>query len=261
MTTKKIAFSTWCTDNYVDKVGLEGLQNSLTYFHPDIPLVVYDTQETERLKEKYGSLPSNFMMPPTCMELTEKYDMVIHIDADSTVTGPLTELLDSDEEIIGVRNNNSFGNAGCLQGITIRDIPMFEFLNAGLVGTNGKRFIKDWGDACQEIGHRLEGGEQDVLNLLFQSGKYSTKIVDPLVTNVSYGVGSNGWGTTTHWDSWKDLYVREDKLMLDDPNTGVSMEVKVLHQAGGGASTYPMRPWMDSIVSDEVKDYLHKITA
>jgi hypothetical protein len=257
---KKIAFSTWCTDNYVEKVGLDGLKKSLAYFHPDIPLYVYDSKETEGLKRLYGSLPSNFMMPATCLELTEKYDMVIHIDADSTVTGPLTELLECDAEIVGVRNNNSYGKAGCHAGITISNIPVFEFLNAGLVGSNGKRFIEDWKVACQDIGHQLEGGEQDVLNLMFQSKHYTTKILDPLVTNVSYGTGSNSWGTDTHWDSWKELYVEDDKLMLDDPNTKKSMEIKVLHQAGGSASVYPMRPWMDSLFTDEVKEYFRKIT-
>ena len=200
------------------------------------------------------------MMPPTCIELTEDYDMVIHIDADSTVTGPLTELLESDAEIIGVRNNNSFGKAGCHGGITIGTIPVFDFLNAGLVGSNGKRFIKEWGETCQEVGHQLDGGEQDVLNLMFQSKKYSTELLDPLVTNVSYGQ-SNVWGTETHWDSWKDLYVKDGQLMLDDPNTKISMEIKVMHQAGGGASVYPMRPWMDSLFTDEVKEYFRKITS
>ena len=256
---KKIVFSTWCTDDYVDKVGLGGLKNSLNYFHPDIPLFVYDTAQTEILKKKYGTLPANFMMPATCSDLTEEYDMVIHIDADSTVTGPLTELLESDEEIIGVRNNNSFGKAGCHGAITIRDIPVFEFLNAGLVGSNGKKFIKEWGETCQQIGDQLEGGEQDVLNIMFQSKKYSTKLLDPLVTNVSYGA-SNIWGTDTHWDSWEELYVEDDKLMLYDPNTKIPMVVKVMHQAGGSASVYPMRPWIDSLVSDEVKEYFGKIT-
>jgi hypothetical protein len=258
---KKVVFSTWCTDDYVEKVGLEGLKNSLQYFHPGIPHVIYDTKETERLYAKYGPwLKPYFMMPPTCLELAEEYDMVIHIDADSTVTGPLTELIESEEDIVGVRNTNSFGKAGCSPGITIENIPLFRFLNAGLVGVNKSSFWLDWNNFNKHEGEKYEGHENDTLCKLFNSEQYSTKILDPMGSNISYGL-SNVWGTETHWDSWKDLYVREDKLMLDDPNTGVSMEVKVLHQAGGGASTYPMRPWMDSIVSDEVKDYLHKITA
>jgi hypothetical protein len=258
---KKIVFSTWCTNDYVEKVGLDGLKNSLKYFHPDISLVVYDSEATTTLKQKYGDwLRPYFMMPPTCMELAENFDMVIHIDADSTVTAPLTELIESDEEIIGVRNNNSFGKAGCHNGITMGDISVDHFLNAGLVGSNGTRFFEDWNVANQDIGSSLDGHEQDTLNLMFQSGHYSTKLLDPVGSEVSYGQ-SNAWGTQTHWDSWKELYVDDDELYLDDPNTEVSMKVKVLHQAGGPASVYPMRPWMDSLFSDEVKDYFKKITS
>ena len=257
---KKVVFSTWCTDDYVDKVGLDGLKNSLAYFHPDIPLVVYDSAATSRLYKEHGDwLRPYFMMPPTCLELANDYDMVIHIDADSTVTGPLTELIESDEEIIGVRNNNSYGKAGYMGGVTISNIPLFEFLNAGLVGSNGSRFLEDWNIANQQVGNYHDGHEQDTLNLMFQSGHYSTKILDPLGSDISYGQ-SNVWGTETHWDSWKELYVKDDNLYLDDPNTNLSMHVKVLHQAGGPASVYPMRPWMDSLVSDEVKLFFQKIT-
>ena len=257
---KKVVFSTWCTDDYVDKVGLEGLKKSLQYFHPEIPHVIYDTKETQRLSDQHGAwLKPYFMMPPTCMELAEEYDMVVHIDADSTVTAPLTELIESDEDVIGVRNNNSFGKAGCNPGITLHNIPLFEFLNAGLVAANGSKFWSDWNDFNREHGENFGGHENDTLCILFHSGSYSTKILDPLGSEISYGL-SNVWGSKTHWDSWKDLYVKEDKLLLDDPNTRVSMQVKVMHQAGGNASTYPMRPWMDSLFTDEVKAYFKKIT-
>lgn len=256
---KKIVFSTWCTDDYVDKVNLEGLKNSLKYFHPDIPHVIYDTKETERLKSTYSGVEAYYMMPFTCMELAEDFDMVIHIDADSTVTGPLTELLEANEDIIGVRNNNSFGKAGCSNLITLPGIPPYEFLNAGLVGSNNKQFWQDWKTINQTIGDSCDGHENDTLCMLFQSGQYTTKILDPLGTEVSYGL-SNVWGTEHHWESWKDLYVKDDKLMLDDPNTGKTMHVKVMHQAGGSASVYPMRPWMDSLFTDDVKEYFKKIT-
>ena len=33
---KKIAISTWCTDDYVDYLGVEQLTNSIKYFHPEV---------------------------------------------------------------------------------------------------------------------------------------------------------------------------------------------------------------------------------
>ena len=34
--TKKVAISTWCTDDYVDLIGLDKLHNSIKHFHPEI---------------------------------------------------------------------------------------------------------------------------------------------------------------------------------------------------------------------------------
>lgn len=34
--TKKIAVTTWVTDDYREYIGVEELKNSFKYFHPDI---------------------------------------------------------------------------------------------------------------------------------------------------------------------------------------------------------------------------------
>ena len=40
---KKIAVTTWCTDDYVDYIGLDELRNSFKYFHSDVDFFVFDT--------------------------------------------------------------------------------------------------------------------------------------------------------------------------------------------------------------------------
>ena len=41
------AFSTWCTNDYFEKAGLNKLLSSTTHFHPDIDHFVYDDEATE----------------------------------------------------------------------------------------------------------------------------------------------------------------------------------------------------------------------
>ena len=74
--------------------------------------------------------------------------MVVQIDGDCVITGPLTELFESDEDIIGVRNNNSLDKASSGNGITIQHlepfgdgsmIPIQGFINAGLVAANNAK--------------------------------------------------------------------------------------------------------------------------
>jgi hypothetical protein len=117
--SKRIAVSTWCTDDYVDLIGVQDLVKSFKHFHPDIDFFIFDSKMTDEAKVTDPWLQPVWMMAPTCIPFIEDYDMVVHIDGDSVVTGPLTELFESDEDIIGVRNNNSLGKASSHQGITI----------------------------------------------------------------------------------------------------------------------------------------------
>ena len=83
-------------------------------------------------------------------------------------------------------------------------------------------------------------------------------------TGVSYGLCST-WGQNTHWDSWSQIYVKDDRLYLDDPKTGEPMCIKVMHQAGGHAAAKlnreagGFRNWLSSVVSNEVNDYLNEV--
>lgn len=280
---KKIAVTTWVTDDYIDYIGLNELKNSFKYFHPDIDFFVFDTKMTNEAKVKHPWLRDIWMMAPSCMPYIDDYDMVVHIDGDCIVTGPMTELFESDEDIIGVRNNNSLDKASSHPGITIRNlqpfgngnfIPVQKFINAGLVASNNKEFWHDWHSLNKEA-HRIKqevspcfhglGDEQDCLNQLFHWGKYSTKIIDAMGTGVSYGL-CNTWGeNNNHWESWSEIYVKDDRLYLDDPKTGEPMYIKVMHQAGGHAAAKlnkeagGFRNWLSSIVSDEVNDYLNEV--
>jgi hypothetical protein len=138
MTSKKICFSTWCTDDYRDRAGVEKLQNSIKYFHPDIPLYIYNSEDTNRAVNKYSDFPNltkNCMIPvqPIEKNLYEKFDIIIHVDADSTITGSLDVVFEGDYDVAIVRNNSDGGTAGCHPAIHPSDIAWYDFANAGLL--------------------------------------------------------------------------------------------------------------------------------
>lgn len=276
--TKKILISTWCTDDYADFLGVEKLTNSIKYFHPEIDHVIFNSEMTKKVNEQYSWLKPIWMMPPSCLPFIDDYDMVIHLDADAVVVGPMDELFNSESDVVGVRNNNSFNKAGCCAGITIphlepfgngNPIPIQKFINAGLVGVNKKEFWQDWQKlnefASQNTIYGL-GDENDTLNQLFHCNKYKSEIIDPIGSKVSYGL-SNVWGNTSHWESWSEIYVKEDKLYLDDPVTGDSMCLKVIHQAGGSTAAElnkkhgNFREWLKTVVSKEVVEYINGVTS
>jgi hypothetical protein len=273
---KKIMITTWCTDDWRSINTIENLINSLKYFHPDIDFYIFNTADTQIEKEKHPWLTHGWMIPLSCMRFVDSYDMTIHLDGDTIITGPLTELFESNEDIIGVRNMNSAGNAGAHNwGNKIQlgniEINSIEFLNAGLMASNNLNFWKEWFAlnhyaAFNNINNMRD--EQGTLNYLFHNNnnKYTTKILDKVGTNLSYGQ-SNAWGSgDNHWESWEKLYIKNNQLCLDDPFTNTTMVVKVLHQAGGyvgynlNIKHNGYRNWLRTIVSDDVNKYIDNIT-
>ena len=283
--SKKIAISTWCTDHngYQELLGLDKLQNSVKYFHPDVDHVIIDSKMTEVINQVFPWMRPIWMMAPTCSPLAKNYDMVVHLDADAVVVGPMDELFNSDADVIGVRNNNSLGQAGAHGPISIAHQPPFGdgwmipeqgFINAGLVAANNKDFWEMWHDVNRQVAAPTNqgyynpgwGDENDTLNQIFHSDKFTSEVIDPMGSGVSYGL-SNLWGTgDNHWESWSKIYVKDDRLWLDDPKTGEPMCIKVLHQAGGSIaaelnkSAGGFRNWLKSVVSPDVREYLEVVT-
>ena len=151
---KKIAVSTWCTDDYAVYLRPDRLEKCINHFHPEIDFHVFGTKDTENVTKEHPWLGadnvkfSDWMMVATCLPLVEDYDMVIHMDADCFCLGSLDRVIESDAELIGVRNNNFFGKAGSAQPCTSPfyepygsgQIGVNDFINAGFVASNDKQF-------------------------------------------------------------------------------------------------------------------------
>ncbi len=225
-----VAFCSHVSDDWYYSVGADKLQKSMKYFHPDIPFFLFGDKELNYLFGLHPNINWNTVNPFVISLLKEKYDVVYHFDADSMVFGKMDELLSPsilEYDVIGVRNNNDIDRAGKDNPITHGNIPVQKYLNAGLVGVVNNDFLEDWKKNNIEIANRLPFQEQSVLNMLcYETDSYKTLIVDPMDSNVHYGI-SGLYGINTHWDSWKNMRLEGENVMLKDKI------VKVVHHAGG----------------------------
>jgi hypothetical protein len=224
---KPIVFCTNCSDSHFYSLGCDKLVKSAHYFHPEIPFVVYGTEDVNKL----GGL-DGFTMAKVMHKLIDEYEWVVRFDADSMMTGELTELLDAIKgglyDVISVRNNNDYAKAGKNEPIVQKGIDTFEYLNAGLVATNSKAFLEGWMDCNAMFGHMCPFVEQSTLNSLAR--KFKLYILDRKEAPVFYGVAGlygNGHEEETHWDSWKEIVSAHGELYLD------GKIIKVIHHAGG----------------------------
>lgn len=261
----KNIFVTWCTDDYKDKLGIDILTKQLNYFHPNIKHIIIDTKKTEELRKKYPWAKSHHMMPICMIEYFDEYDSVIYIDADTTIVGNLNEVFDENYEIMCVRNYALNGQAGITppnECIVPCGFNTNNFINAGFNVIKSKKIVEEWLNNCSKL--TIYDDEQNELNRIFNSGKYKTKILDDLNTKVSYGV-SNVFGLETHWDSWKNLYIKNNEIYQMSP-LGEEIKIKVLHMAGGGYAKDSifrgknMREWLSEWLPIDVVEYIKYIS-
>lgn len=250
----KTVFSTHVTDDWFDAVRTSDLIKSAKHWHPEIPFVVFSTKDIKEAFDKNKYLNWNNLIPHFCNKLADKYDLVVHIDADSLITGPLDELLKGDYEVAAARNNNDIRFAGHLNwgcSLPAYDITTAMYVNAGLVASTIKDFWDIW-DNLNRSSHIYPFGEQDILNILFYDcgeRKFQCKVLDPVESNLHYGVSAT-YGQSK-LQSWRYMEVKDNELYLNNK------KVKVLHEAGGHQlPKMEVEKW----VKPDVMKYLFGIT-
>jgi SAM-dependent methyltransferase len=132
-----------------------------------------------------------------------------------------------------------------------------KYINAGLYVIKNKNVWHDWVKANKKYGNNFPSIEQDILNCIVNSEKYNTRYLDPVGSGISYGL-CNAWGKHTHWDSWRESYLNNNELYIDN-GFGIPLLTKVLHVAGGSSTGYPKQDF-DRFFTGEVKEWLNKIT-
>ena len=252
---KNIIAITNCELYLSKRFGLDKCLNSFSYFHPDIPIYNWGDKETEEIKRKWVGFGLTSFMPIIMSEVKKKYnaDLVIKLDADSIVLGRLSEIIDCDDgtEIFGVRNDGDhIGNRdeSMNRPEPIKNLPNHLYVNCGLIATTSDLFLDEWFninkyliDTYKDI-RVIPMAEQGTYNCLFHSGKYKTKILDPLGGDLFYGSSANidahpeniplsvqkEYGNFTNWGSYQDIEYKDNKFWL------YNKQVKALHFAGGG---------------------------
>lgn len=249
---KSIGFVTYCSDDKAGYFGIYKMINSFYKHHPDIPLHILTTKDIIREKNKYQEDSFYYLNPIMSKTIAHKYDIVVHIDADCIVTDRLDEIIEGDYDIAVVRNNSDQGTGGCGEPCTANGaIDVFKYANCGLVASAKKEFWDAWILNNRNNKNKFFQHEQDIMNLMLKnSTNINIKILDPVESNCYYGV-SNAYGTKTHWDSWKNIEIKDNKLFLNNK------KIKILHHAGGFVAE---KLKLDtSLFTQEVADYLKNI--
>jgi hypothetical protein len=226
---KKVAF-TIVDDKYYYPVGTHIFINSFKRFHPDIDLVVFRQDMIDKIFKEKGI--NFYQAKPTFAKLlTEKYDLVVNIDADTIILDRMTEVFDKvDYEIGSAWNFNDYENA------SFENITETMYLQAGLVASTSKKFWAVWEIENKDAMKYLRK-ENDILNLVAYNHlpELKLKIFDK--KKDYYGCKSLG---------------REPQFTIKEGKTYCRGEnVVAYHFARGGI--FPKLDIMNMPLTDEVK--------
>lgn len=235
----KTCFFTLASDAYYYPVGTHILVNSFKRFHPDIDLIVFRQEDIDRV---FARENINFYMakPTFAKLLTDKYNRVINIDADTIILDRLTEVLDTDWEVGGVWNYNDYENS------SFDNITEEMYVQAGMVGSTVKKFWDIWEEANKEAMNYLRQ-ENDVLNNIWYNderlNKYNKKI----------------WDKDRNYLGCKSLG-REPEFYMDGKKVMCRGEqVKAYHHAKGGTAL-PKLQFEEMGFTQEVINYMKYVS-
>jgi len=225
------------------KPELDRMLKSLYHFHPEINVSIMTREDISKLDGYIGG----YYYATIGKNLAKKYDGVTHIDADVIVVDKIDCLFATDVDVLAGRNNSDNNMAGKDRGFTLPGLDPMKYVNAGIHTVNNINFWEDWYSACIDHGYKVQHGEQGILNELFHSGKYTSRIIDPVDSDIYLGT-SFQYGTVTMWDSWKNIIVKDNGLYLNNKR------IKMLHIAGGG-----LKPPLKDLLTKEVCDFIETI--
>lgn len=228
---KKIVFYHIASDQY--KKYSDKMIHSFRIFYPKMPFVVFGQRDIEEAKAKNGV----WCYATFGRKLAEQYKIVVEIDADSVVCDHLDEIIKGDYDIAAPLNGSPGGMQTSMPGI-----GRARYLNAGLHASTSKAFWEEWETRTLKDHKKYAYGEQDILNEIFWSGRYKTKLLDGLEGDPYYGASSCG--------HYKNIELNNLRLYL------YGRRIKVLHTAG--QSYRGKLSFFDAPL--EVRDFISQLT-
>lgn len=210
--------------------------NSFKRFHPDIDLVIFRQDVTDKLFKEKGTDWYN-SKPYLAELLFNDYDLVVNMDADHVITGRMAAVFDTvDYDVAGPLNFNDYEN------VSVDNVTEGMYIQGGMVASTKKDFWLKWQEMNRDA-RKYRCRENDVMNLVIYNimPELKLKIVDK--DKDYYGCKSLG--------REPEFYIENDKLMCRGE------QVLAYHHAKGGV--FPKLDFDTMPFTDEVRRWLKKI--
>ena len=243
MDKSKICCFTFADKEHTDDALM--MMRSFKKFHPDIEMKFFGQGELDKIH--YQRIPEFWYKSTSffAKDLIKNYELVVQINADSVITGPLDDVFNNTAyDVACVMNNNRTDPP-----VTVFNVPAPMYVNCGFVAMRSREFIEHWWDLCNRYYfNQFKFREQDLLNIMVHYGNYQVMNLD----------GNDRWYGVINRGEWMRFEVRDGKLICpaDPLYNPTDKQVCVIHAAGGNTTKWK---W-DVQFTPEVQNYLKEVT-
>lgn len=227
----KTVFFTIVDDRFYYPVNTPAMINSFKRFHPDIDLIVFRQDMIDKVFKENNI--NFYMAKPTFAKLlTDRYDLIVNVDADHIFLDRCNEILDGDYDVACPINKNDYENT------SVEYVTEDMFLQGGLVASTSKEFWNVW-EAQNVNAMSYKCKENDIMNLvIYGNPNLKLKVLDK--EKDYYGCKSLGRES--------EFYIKDGKVMCRKE------QVFMYHFAKGGIQ----KPRPEQLgFSQEVVDYMN----
>lgn len=218
--------------------GTHIMVNSFKRFHPDIDLVVFRQDTVDKLFPDKG-INWYQAKPYFSKLLTKDYDLICNIDADTVITGRLSEVFDNTDYDVGAAwNFNDYENA------SFENITEKMYLQAGMVASTQKVFWDLWERENAKAMDYLRK-ENDILNLVAYNHPIAKRMRLKIFDEKKDYYGCKSLGREP------EFYIEDDKLMCRGE------QIFAYHFARG--NHFPKLDFKNMPLKDEVKNWLYAL--
>jgi hypothetical protein len=257
----KTVFFTIIGDSHYAGCRTDEFIKSFKHFHPDIDLVLFRQNDIDETFSKDSRINFYNSKATFAKKLYNDYELVVNIDADHLILGPLNEILEGNYDVSIPANYNALVNCGigtntyAFNPYVDADlnvfskntlIPFEKYIQGGLIASTSKLFWDQYEYASLNYSHLFGNKENDVLNILCHMLPYDIKVLEGHWEytnsdfNCYYGCSSLG--------RENQIVVNNGKLELD------GKPVKAYHFARGGNN----KPHPTELFTTEVVDFIYK---
>ena len=223
-----------------------GFMNSFKRFHSDIPMIVFNENDMMLRGVNWYNAKATFGKM-----LSETYDLVVNIDADTYIFDRLDEIIEGGYDIACPANFNQTDN---LVGIKVSSgitgeasknwlVSEVEFLQGGLIASTSKQFWEHYEHASKKYYDKFHCYENDILNLVAYLYPYKVKVLDG---DCDYRKPEhNCWYGCSIINKESKAYIENSKIMLE------GKPIKAYHFAFGSAKRR-----YDEIFNEDVSNFI-----